>query len=170
MIRLSIFISLFLLISGCGTETPGDLAASPISDYAHQVSERVTLAGKLNPEALESLAGDGALVIDVRGLDEGIAAEQTMLEGLQGHYAHLPVPRKAPSQETVDALGRLLEGSGNRSVVIHCSSGNRAGLLWASHLISNGTALEKALEEVKPVTTKPKIITAINTYEETRSP
>ena len=97
MTRLSILISLFLLISGCGAETPTDLAASPISNSSHQVSERVTLAGKLNPEALKRLAGEGALVIDVRGLDEGIAAEQAMLEGLQGHYAHLPVPRKAPS-------------------------------------------------------------------------
>jgi protein tyrosine phosphatase (PTP) superfamily phosphohydrolase (DUF442 family) len=151
-------------LSACGANSQ-----IPVSEYVLQVSDRVTLAGLLNEAAIDDLSAQGALVIDLRTAEEGIDVEQQKLSDAKVTYAHLPMGRKPLPVATVAALNVLLTDHSDQDVVIHCASGNRAGLLWAAHLLDAGTPLEDALATVADIATKTSTTDAIRAYAKKRA-
>lgn len=128
------------------------------------VSEQVTLAGALNEEFMASLEGTGTLVIDLRTAPE-LGDEPAQLERLGVDYVNLPIGR---SVQSVPEFSALLVAAGKRDVIVHCASGNRAGMLWAAHLIANGEELDDALQAVKPIVTKQPVEDAIVEFAKAR--
>ncbi len=160
MIKPAVLLATTLFCLGaCGANTQ-----VPVSEYILQVSERVTLAGILNEAAIDDLSAQGTLVIDLRTAEEGIDVEQQKLSDANVAYAHLPMGRKPLPVATVAALKTLLADNSDRPVLIHCASGNRAGLLWAAHLLDAGTPLNEALATVADIATKTTTTDAIRTY------
>lgn len=156
-------ITLFCL-AACGANTN-----TPVSEYVLRVSDRVTLAGLLNEAAIDDLSDQGALVIDLRTTEEGIDAEQRKMSKANVTYAHLPMGRKPLPVATVNALKSLLADNSDQPVLIHCASGNRAGLLWAAHLLDAGTPLDEALAAVADIATKTTTTDAIRAYAKKRA-
>ena len=136
----------------------------PLSRQVLKVSDRVTLAGQLNPQIIDALKQNKTRVIDLRTIDEDIALDQKKMHEAQIDYIHLPVGDLAIPQATSTTLTTLLTETPDAPVVIHCNSGNRAGLLWAIHLIEQGTTTEQALAVVAPITTKAPVVDAIKRY------
>ena len=136
----------------------------PLSKQVLKVSDRVTLAGQLNPQVIDTLAQNKTRVIDLRTMEENIAFDQEKMQEAQIDYVHLPAGDLAIPQTTSTTLITLLAETPDAPVVIHCNSGNRAGLLWAIHLIDQGTAPEQALSVVAPLTTKAPVVDAITHY------
>jgi uncharacterized protein (TIGR01244 family) len=107
----------------------------------------ITTAGQPDARQLAAAAESGfEYVIDLRGPDEdrGID-EQAVVEGLGMSYISLPVV--GPDGVTygnASALDKLLSEA-RGPVLIHCSSGNRAGALLALRSKLNGADNESAL-------------------------
>lgn len=109
--------------------------------------EGVTTAGQPTAAAFAAAAAAGyRAVIDLRGAQEvrGLD-EQATVEGLGMSYTTLPVEGGAGvTYRNAAALDRLL-GELPRPVLIHCSSGNRAGALLALRAKLNGADNDVAL-------------------------
>jgi len=131
------------------------LAAAAVAAVGHAQSTLVagplpgiSTSGQPDESALTKLADDGFVaIIDLRTPNEnrGLDERQTVVD-LGMTYISLPVD--GPDEityETAAALDAIL-GETGRPVLIHCSTGNRAGALLALRQRLNGADAEEALE------------------------
>jgi len=139
-------------------------AEKPVLPERQPVSEWVTLAGRIDRYSADDLKGENTLVIDLRLAEEGIAQERDRLSTAGVSYVHLPTERTVPDAQQVRRLAKLLNEHPQRPILLHCSSGNRAGMLWATHLIEQGMDAEAALERVQPIVSKEPMRQVIRTY------
>jgi uncharacterized protein (TIGR01244 family) len=130
------------------------LCAAALASLGHaqlpnraEVLPGVVTAGQPDEAALRDLAKDGFVaVIDLRGADEdrGLDDERKAVEALGMNYISLPVVgADAINYENAAALDELL-GRMPGPVLVHCSSGNRAGALLALRQRLNGVSAEEA--------------------------
>ena len=96
---------------------------------ACQALPTVVTGGQPTPEQLKDLAGTGsAIVVDMRepmeprGFDEPALVRELGME-----YKLIPVGPHTMSDTTLATLRSTLAGAGERTVFIHCGSGNRVG-------------------------------------------
>ena len=136
----------------------------PVSEYELEVTGRVLLAGLLSDGIEGQLQKSDTVVVDLRTVVEGTAAETVQMKQAGISYYNLPVGRDGLSADTRDAFRKLLEAHPDQPVVVHCRSGNRAGLLWATHLMDEGATADEALTSVNEIVTSDRIRTAIRAY------
>lgn len=146
-----------LLAAPCG-------AADPLSSTLLPVGDSVTLAGKLAPDAAAQLRGTNTVVIDLRTPPEGTADESHAMWRNGVTYINLPTTGRVPARSEVELFDAIVAVNAGRPILVHCASGNRAGMLWAAHLLDTGTSLASAKETVAKVTTKAPIQVAIDGY------
>jgi protein tyrosine phosphatase (PTP) superfamily phosphohydrolase (DUF442 family) len=96
---------------------------------ACQALPTVVTGGQPTPEQLKDLASTGsAIVVDMRepmeprGFDEPALVRELGME-----YKLIPVGPHTMSDTTLATLRSTLAGAGERTVFIHCGSGNRVG-------------------------------------------
>jgi uncharacterized protein (TIGR01244 family) len=107
----------------------------------------ITTAGQPTAAQFEAAAASGfATVIDLRGPNENRGFdERATVEGAGMSYISLPVEgADGINYENAGALDKLLREI-DGPVLIHCSSGNRAGALLALRAKLNGADDESAL-------------------------
>ncbi|SEQ78217.1 TIGR01244 family protein [Nitrosomonas sp. Nm51] len=123
--------------------------------FGHQV-ETVQNYNRAAPQvATSGLIGDGGApllaahgfktVIDMRTANEGTREEKALVEGAALIYVNIPMTVANISKEHVEAFTEAMNNS-PKPVLVHCGSGNRAGAIWASYLISQGADIEEAVE------------------------
>lgn len=97
-----------------------------------QPRQGVYVAGQPTKEGFKMLSARGVRsVINLRRIDEAGAREEVKeVTKLKMNYFHIPLTPASFSMEHVYALHRILENSKNLTVLVHCSSGSRAGGLW----------------------------------------
>jgi protein tyrosine phosphatase (PTP) superfamily phosphohydrolase (DUF442 family) len=165
MIRLMISTLLLLLGSGLLAADGGDANPS-FSEATLDVSQTVTLAGKVDLAALAAEYPQGVLLIDLRtAAEEGVAAEseQAAVQGIR--YENLPVAGAQIDAAQVTALETLLSSrQDNEHVVIHCASGNRAGMLWGALQVDSGADVTAVLETLQPILNKEPAQAALLEY------
>jgi uncharacterized protein (TIGR01244 family) len=137
---------------------------SPVSEYELKVSDRVVLAGLLNDQALAQLQNEKALVIDLRTPEEGIAVESAAMHNAGVEYHNLPIGKGGLSLETRNSFAKLMHEHPDQPVLVHCRSGNRAGLLWATYLLDGGATPDEALAAVDGIVTSEDVIKAIKAH------
>ena len=124
------------------------------------VSDRVTLSGRVDPASIDT----GTFVIDLRAADEEhVATDVQAMADVGVERVSLPLGREAPARSAVIQFRALLERT-EQPVLVLCSSGNRAGLLWAAHLIERGASVAEARQAVAAVVTRDPIREAIAAY------
>ncbi len=122
--------------------------------YGHQVST-VQNYNRAAPDiATSGLIGDGGesvlaahgfkTVIDMRVANEGTNREKALVEAAGLVYVNIPMTVANISPEHVEAFTQALQKS-PKPILVHCGSGNRAGAIWASYLISQGSDVEEAI-------------------------
>ncbi len=153
----------FLVMAGCAsTKTqalPADAAANQM-----QVSPGVYLSGELNKDRITDLAASDALVVDLRTQPEGTAVEADELIKAGVGYVNLPIAGASIDPAAVASLASLLKSRGGAPVLLHCRSGNRAGMLYAAYLIDSGVSVDDALLAVGDVITVDAISDAVRSY------
>jgi len=142
--------------------------AGAFSPYASEVEEGVVLAGTLDLTALKASHDGTVRVVDLRTEPEGTPEEATAAAALGLDYTNIPVAGASIDPEQVAALRAVLDGvpSGDL-LVVHCASGNRAGMLWGAMLLENGMSLEEVEQAVSGVVTKAPIAEALKAYAQT---
>lgn len=134
----------WLLLSLGGTHAAAQPDALP---NRHEPLAGITTAGQPDAAQLTAAAASGIkTVIDLRGVaeDRGID-EKATVEGLGMSYVTLPVEGAAGvTYANAAALDKLLADA-EGPVLIHCSTGNRAGALLALRAKLAGADAESAL-------------------------
>jgi len=146
-----------LLAAPCG-------AADPLSSTLLPVTDNVTLAGKLAPDAAAQLRGTDTVVIDLRTPAEGTADESHAMWRNGVTYINLPTTGQTPARSEVELFDAIVAVNSGRPILVHCASGNRAGMIWAAHLLDTGASLASAKHAVAKVATKAPIQAAIDGY------
>jgi uncharacterized protein (TIGR01244 family) len=142
---------------------------SPLSETLVAVSDNVMLAGALSPDAATQLHGTATVVIDLRTAAEGTAEESHALWRAGVTYINLPTTGAVPNPADVELFDSIIAANAGRPILVHCASGNRAGLLWAAHLLDTGASLPQARQAVAQVVTKAPVEAAIDGYAAQRS-
>ena len=106
--------------------------------------------GQPDAAAFERLADEAGVrtVINFRRpqeLEQLDFDEPALMEKLNLSYVNIPVMPDTFSKEDVDRLAEVLAKT-EGPALLHCSSSNRAGGVWATYLVRNrGLELEEAL-------------------------
>lgn len=135
------------------------------SDSTLEVAPKITLAGALTEQAPKLIKRSNAVVIDLRHPDEGIDLESEQMRSLSVPYYNLPIRPNTFDRTTVNQFAELLDAHSGRSIIVHCQSGNRAGLLWAALLKERGMSAANASSAVSDIVTKPAVHQLIQQYE-----
>ncbi|MCB1282585.1 MAG: hypothetical protein KDB18_13770, partial [Salinibacterium sp.] len=145
MNRFPLFFLPLLLLSSCATSeaevSSVDHAAWRSSFLYPSQQGRFHFAGTPYPGGLEFAASQGVtMVVDLRR-DQELAQDGTpereVVEALGMKYRHLPVDPSRFGPMTADRFDAIIaEESG--PILVHCSTSNRAGGLWATWLARHG--------------------------------
>ena len=181
-------IARVLLLTGAATLAAPVMAASKAAPPAAgseqtasppiQVTAQVTLAGVMHPQQLSDAFSRGALVVDLRtpleieqAVSETISATRDTPDGPPPglDYINLPMDERGVTPALMTAFQQIRIAAGERPIIVHCASGNRAGVLWAAHLMESGVTRDAALATVRPIVTKEPAVQAILDYTPGRS-
>jgi uncharacterized protein (TIGR01244 family) len=125
---------------------PVDPAAIP--NY-RIVAPSVASAGRPTADGLQRLRALGfRTVIDLRtDAEEGVAEEEEIVREQGLRYARIPVTPASLRPADVEAVAKLIDDPSAGPVLLHCSSANRTGGVWAViQATRRGTSLDEALE------------------------
>lgn len=151
--------------SGCqswgGTVLPPDVAANQF-----EVVPGIYLAGELDERRTREVAAGDALVIDLRTSAEGTAEEAARLVDAGVDYVNFPLASATLDPAMLTSVATLLDRRGDRPVILHCRSGNRAGMVYAALQIRAGASVDDALTSVSPVITSDAVRQAVRDYAE----
>lgn len=141
--------------------------AGRLSADQHQIAPGILLAGKLYPGALELLDPAETLILDLRMPAEG-TADEAAAAGQRGvAYRNVPVAGAGISADDLDAVAAVLAEAGSRTVVVHCATGNRAGMVWGGLQLRRGLSLATVMADLDGVVTMPPIHDALARFAAT---
>jgi uncharacterized protein (TIGR01244 family) len=110
-------------------------------------------AGRPSEQGLQKIKAQGfRTVVDLRAAsEEGQAEERALLESQGLKYVHVPVTPASFSAADVDKVQAILDDSAAGPVLLHCTSANRVGAVWAVLQARAGKPMDEALAEGKRV-------------------
>ena len=168
--RLAVFCLLFFVASAqadaesAAADAGADEGAG-FSVYSSQVGENLVLAGELDLDALRAAHDGGILIVDLRTEKEGASEEAAAAESLGLSYTNIPVSSAEIDSAQVSALQQALDGAAaDDLVVVHCRSGNRAGLLWGAAQLEAGVPIAEVHRSVSGIVTMEPISQGLEAY------
>lgn len=134
---------LLLLLAG---DAPATADATQFPGYV-RIRPELAVAGQPDRAGLDLLSSLGfRTVVNLRAEEESVAADERARVVAQGlRYVSLPVTAATLKREDVEALAKLLGDAEAGPVLLHCSTGNRAGGLWALLEAAKGVPIEDAI-------------------------
>ena len=135
------------------------------SEHVTQVDDRILLAGALDLDALRA-AHDGEIrIVDLRTEGEGAPLEAAAAAELGLDYTNIPVSSAVVDPAQVDLLrGAIGEAGSDELVIVHCRSGNRAGLLYGAAQLEAGVPLADVQQAVSGIVTSEAIAEGLEAY------
>lgn len=149
-------IALLTLLSGVtlAERIPFGHQVGTVQNY-NRAAPQIATSGLIGDGGAPLLASHGfKTVIDMRTVNEGTREEKALVEGAGMVYINIPMTVANISNEHLEAFTNAIERS-PKPILVHCGSGNRAGAIWASYLISKGTDPEEALAEGRKAGMRP---------------
>jgi uncharacterized protein (TIGR01244 family) len=126
--------------------------AQPVPEWSGQFNNAfrdgdVIFTGRPANEGFYAAAGAGVtVVVDLLPPAEQQDTEQATVERLGMRYVSIPITPATFSESDVERFAEVL-GSTRGPVLVHCSSSNRSGGLWAAYLVRDrGFAIDDAIE------------------------
>lgn len=138
-------LAVALLLGGAA---PAAAESGELPGYV-RVRPDVAVAGQPSPAGLARLSELGfRTIVNLRAEGEADAAGERAHVVAQGlRYVSVPVTATTLSREDVAAVARVLDDPQAGPVLLHCTTGNRAGGLWALIEAARGVPLEDAIAE-----------------------
>jgi protein tyrosine phosphatase (PTP) superfamily phosphohydrolase (DUF442 family) len=111
---------------------------------ACQLFPHVVTGGQPTVANLEAFkAAGGAVVLDLRDpMEPRPLDESAVVHRLGMEYVNVPVSAGTMSDETLDRVLQVMRRAGDRTVLVHCASGNRVAGALLPYLI-----LDQSLDE-----------------------
>jgi protein tyrosine phosphatase (PTP) superfamily phosphohydrolase (DUF442 family) len=144
----------------------GTASSGRLSDAQYEVAPGIVLAGGLHPDALDRLQPGETLMIDLRTPSEGAVDGAAEAERRAIGYLNVPVNGAEFGSAQLDAVAEALARAGSRTVVLHCATGNRAGMIWGAVQLRHGVPLDTVLADLAPVVTRDSVRDALAAYSD----
>lgn len=170
MLAASMVLTAPAMLAAAPASAGSDEGAQALSysSYLSEVDDGVMLAGSLDLDALRASHEGAVEIIDLRTEPEGTLDEAAQAETLGLKYTNIPVSSATVDPAQVDALRVALSAADPESlVIVHCASGNRAGMLWGAAQLANGIPLAIVQEKVATIMTKQPAIDGLDVYAKT---
>lgn len=138
-------LSAVLAGTAAGGEIPGKLDQALMGRYA-RLQPGLAAAGQPSAAALDKLGEWGfKTVVNLRTAgEEGVTEEAAAVKAAGLRYVSVPVTPETFSLADVAAVERVLANRGAAPVLLHCSSSNRVGAVWAAIQFRKGRPIEEA--------------------------
>jgi uncharacterized protein (TIGR01244 family) len=146
--RLILALSLAALPRTSPAEGPSIPESADIPNYK-VIAPGLAAAGQPGPEALRRLRELGfRSVVNLRTASEpGVAEEKAIVESQGLKYVHVPLSAATFRLEDAKAVARAVDDAAAAPVLLHCTSANRVGGVWATILAMKGKPLDEAEAE-----------------------
>jgi uncharacterized protein (TIGR01244 family) len=117
------------------------------------VKPGLAAGGRPTEEGLKQIKAQGfRTVVDLRmPSEEGLAEEKAALEAQGIRYVHVPLTAASFSAADVDAVQAVLGDASAAPVLLHCTSSNRVGGVWAVIQARAGKPIDEAIADGKRV-------------------
>lgn len=139
-------------------EIPSKEEIGPLVVNYHRLRSHIATGGLLQSGAPTRLKMLGFVtIVDLRGPEEGTAAEKKAVEAAGMRYVNIPIMEGVPSDAQLAAFGRIVEDESNFPLLIHCASANRVGAMWVLYRVKRETPLATALEEGRAIGLRPDL-------------
>ena len=105
------------------------------------VSEALLTAGRVEPEQLAELAGEGVEVVINLLPDSSqyaVQDERTLVERQGIEYQYLPVDFASPTLNDYKQFRQLMAAAGDRKLLIHCAANYRVSAFYSRYAIETG--------------------------------
>ena len=140
----------FLLVAASvrparGGEIPAQLDPALMNPYL-RLQPGLAAAGRPSAAALDKLAGWGfKTVVSLRTTEEeGVVEEAAAVKAAGLRYVSVPITSDSFSVADVAAVERVLADPAAAPVLLHCTSSNRVGAVWAAIQYRKGRSFEDA--------------------------
>lgn len=132
----------------------GDAMPAIVENYG-RAAPYVGTGGLISAGAMPTLKEKGftTVISLLTGEEAGDQARQAEQAGLK--YVRIGVSTLAPTRDQVERFAELVEDESNYPLLVHCSSSNRVGALWALYRARQGVPPEIAIQEGRTVGLKP---------------
>jgi len=148
-------------LSACGNAKKDE---EPIRNL-NPVNQNVALAGRVNASGVETLKAEHYdAVVDLRTPEEGIETERNALEGSGIEYINIPVGHDSLSENTTKKFSDTMDRLEGKKVLVHCQSGNRAGMMWGVYQTGRGVPLDEVLRSVQHSVTNESLLESIKQH------
>ena len=123
----------------------------------------LAVAGQPSAAGLAQLKAMGfKTVVNLRTEKEGAKDEELVVKAAGLAYVSVPVTAETLSQADADAVGRVIDDPLAGPVLLHCSTANRVGAVWAILRVRQGKTLDEAEAEGRAMGLKsPPLIEAM---------
>ena len=121
----------------------------------NRITPHIAISGLIGADGAAELAiFHFKTIIDMRTEREGTDEEMTFVKAVDMDYINVPITVKGISEEQLADFTEKFE-SAVKPILIHCTSGNRAGAMWATYQISKGVDPEKAIAQGRKAGMRP---------------
>lgn len=112
-----------------------------------RVAPNIATSGALDSNAIQELVKhDFRTVIDLRTEQEGTESEKLAVKKNDMEYFNIPITREGIDESQLAAFKEILTQA-EFPILLHCSSGNRAGAMWTVYRLSEGIPADRAFKE-----------------------
>jgi len=136
--------TLLLAVGPAWSQVPESVDPAAIPNY-RVIHAGLAVAGQPSPEALARLGEMGfRTVVNLRTEREGGKDAERAVRDAGLEYVWVPVAPATFSAADVDAVAKVVEDPDARPVLLHCSSSNRSGAVWAVLQVRRGRSIQDA--------------------------
>jgi uncharacterized protein (TIGR01244 family) len=112
-----------------------------------RVAPNIATSGALDSNAIQELVKhDFRTIIDLRTEQEGTNNEKLAVKKTDMEYFNIPVTREGIDESQLAAFKAIL-AQATSPILLHCSTGNRAGAMWVVYRLSEGMPADRAFKE-----------------------
>ncbi|MGG7053957.1 beta-lactamase hydrolase domain-containing protein [Nitrosomonas sp. ANs5] len=147
-LRHSAIMLLMLLTSAANAkdQVPYATQVNDLMRY-QRVTPKIATSGALSNDSIKELVKHSfRTVIDLRPEPDETQKEKLAVEAENMLYINIPVTREGIDESQLTAFKQAI-AQASPPILVHCATGNKAGAMWTSYRLSEGTPPNIAFKE-----------------------
>lgn len=143
------------VVSDDRAQAPFGQGMTNVENYS-RAAPSVGTGGMIRDGAMSTFRDKGfKSVVSLLNPGEGVEAHTRWAREAGIDYYNLGVTPEGPDDSVLEQFKAILADPDNHPVMVHCSSANRVGSLWARYRIDMGVPVEVAFQEARTIGLQP---------------
>jgi len=147
----------FVVAEGSLQAPFGEVMPDVVRNYG-RAAPAVGTGGMISDGAMRTFESKGfRTVVSLLTSGEGVDVHAGRARSAGISYYNLGVTPEGPDDSVLEAFKEIMADPENYPVMVHCSSANRVGALWARYRIDMGVPVEVAFQEGRTIGLQPDL-------------